>query len=122
METVSYVPKLCEGEGAPFKGCVVLRKPGYEEKLELHVNQEILEIISDAEEGKTPSKMTPKEAMAMVKMVRWSYQFFEKVDITRIKDKVYFKDLDSLRYDSSCGPILQDIAMKLVHGFQLGNG
>lgn len=135
MENVSYTPKACldsvetiEVEGqkkevevkATFSGTVVLRKPYYEERLELSANPDVIDMINQ-EKKDDDKKMTPGQMKTVISMVKWSYPFYVKVDLKRLKDGAHFESLEMLRYDPTCGPILQDIAMKLSYGFELGN-
>lgn len=132
---VSYTPKACtdyvetvEIDGkeierevkATFSGSVVLRKPSFEERLELSANPDVVDMINNSDNQKE-KKITPQQMKTIISMVKWSYKFFEKVDLKRLKDGVHFQNLDELRLDPTGGPILQDIAMKLSYGFEMGN-
>ncbi len=127
MHTVTYTPAPCEGEDAEFKGEVVLRAPSYEDRLEMAANPALMDYLKQQEAPEKKKKRDDDsqakadQVKMMIAMVKWSYGFYEKVDITRIKDGVRFTDVEKLRHDPSCGGILQDCATKLSQGFELGN-
>lgn len=140
-----YTPKSClptvdkKGEEiAPlFSGHVVLRPPGYEERLELLAsNPDLVNFINEdnkekhrKEKDKKKEKekedeietLTIEQVRVIAAQVKWSYGYYEKVDLVRTKDKKHFKDLESLRTDRSCNSILQEIAILLSGGLELGN-
>lgn len=108
-----YKPLPCQGDKAEFSGNVVLRLPAYEERMEIMVECDFLDMTS--EEGKvTGSKK--QQVKSMLKLVKASYEFYEKVDIKRKSDGKAFKSLEDLRYDHSCAEILQDVANWLLNG------
>jgi len=112
----TYTPGPCTGENAAYEGQVVLKMPAYEERLEMLADHP--QILEQAENGEnSASKM--KTVLAMVK---WSYKYYEKVEIKRLSDGHKFDSLDSLRFDTGCQHIIQDIAIKLSQGFELGEG
>ncbi len=113
---VTYIPEPCTKEDAIIKGHVVLRVPSYEERAELGIESEFFSISSMPEEDKT--KATIK---CMVKLVKASYPFYSKIAFDKIDGSKVYKELDDLRMDYLCSEILQDIAMKLVKGLDLGN-
>lgn len=132
----TYTPEPCidslDKDGkevkALFQGEVVLRIPAYEERLEIVASTpEILE-VQDLDEGQL-KKLSAKERSeqqvlqmkALIGAVKWSYNFYEKIDITRKKDKKKYGKIDDLKYDNECAAILNDIALKLTRGFDLGN-
>ena len=110
-----YVPKQCEGKDAKFKGSVVLRVPTVDERLEYMAESEIPDV-------KDNESLDQKAAVrSQLKLMKYSYEHYVKVDITRIIDKKKYSSVEDLRYDSECQSILQDIANKVVAGFSLGN-
>lgn len=115
----TYTPQPCKAKNAKFKGEVVLKIPSYEDRLEMIAeNPEILEAAGQDQENK--SGISTKNLKIMLAMIKWSYKFYEKVDITRSKDGKRFDSLDCLRYDKECQDIIQDVATQLSQGFELG--
>lgn len=113
-----YTPKLCQGEGALFDGHVLLKVPSYEDRLEMLA--EYPDLINEENEAESDKKISKAGMKTMLTMIRWSYQFYLEVKITRLSDKQKFKSLDDLRYSSDCQGIIQDVATNLSKGFVLG--
>ena len=117
---ITYTPAPCKVEDSKFKGEVVLKVPAYEERLEMLADHP--EILESAEESssKKNKKVSGKDLKVMLAMIKWSYKFYHKVDITRKRDGARIESLDGLRYDKDCQDIIQDIATRLSQGFDLG--
>ena len=115
---IKYVPSQCKGDDATFKGCVVLKTPSIEERMEFMIK------MADYD-NPTEDEPTIKRQAALIKksleMMKMSYQYYVKIDLKRIKDDKKFKTLDEMRYDPDCQRILQEISGKIVEGFHLGN-
>lgn len=142
-----YTPKAClpsvdkKGEEIPalFSGHIVLRPPGYEERLELLAsNPDLINFINDDNKEKAKKEkekhgkkekekeeefdeLSIEQVRVIAAQVKWSYGYYEKVDLVRAKDGKHFKDLQSLRSDRTCNSILQEIAVLLSGGLELGN-
>lgn len=110
----TYTPGPCKGDDAQYEGQVVLKVPAYEERLEMIADHP--EILEQGKGGEDPiSRMR-----TVLAMVKWSYNFYEKVDLKRRSDGHSYKCLDDLRFDMGCQGIIQDVAVKLAQGFELG--
>lgn len=108
-----YKPLACKGEKAKFSGDVVLRMPAYEERMEILCEADFLDLT---DESGSVSGSRKQQVQAMLKLVKASYAFYEKVDIKRKSDGKEFKKLEDLRFDSECAEILQDVANYLLQG------
>lgn len=112
-----YTPKPCQGEKALFEGHVVLKVPSYEQRLEmLAAHPEIIDESQNDDNG----KLTAAGMTTMLSMIKWSYQFYSDVKISRLDDKQKFKSLSDLKHSADCQGIIQDIATNLSKGFSLG--
>ncbi len=119
---VSYTPGPCKGDEAEFEGAVVLKAPTYEQRLEIAADPDLMEFLKDEEKAKGKKRdVKPQQLRTLIVMAKWSYQFYEKVDLKHRSTKVHFNDLDALKCDPRCAPIIQDVATKLASGFELGN-
>lgn len=113
-KTVVYKPEPCKGEGALFSGQVVVSVPSYEERMELMLEADML----DNEDVKNIGKN--EAARMMLKMVKASYPFYERVDVTHKESKQHYKSVDDLRYSPNAGAILNDVATYLLKADGLG--
>lgn len=117
--TEIFEPSACQGDKPTWKGQIVLRVPAWDETLEFTENN--YEFMASSMEGKKKP-----DALVNMKLMRamlvWSYQFYKKVDLERIADKKKVQSLDTLRRIKDGQQILQEVASKLVQGFELGNG
>lgn len=114
-----FTPKSCQGDKAEFKGDVVLRLPAYDERLEMMLESDLMAAVESAKDGGDTSK-NKSYLLALSKLVKISYPFYQKVNITRKSDKKAYKSIEDLKYDPSCVGILQEIAMELAAGNTLG--
>jgi hypothetical protein len=129
MKTYVYKPVQCsdqtgqDGEITPatFSGEVVLKVPAYEQKLEMLVAHPEMMDEDLGKKKKGSSKVSLSEMRTVLAMVKWSYEFYQKVDLVRLSDKKKITSLDDLRYDAGCQGIIQDVAARLSQGFELGN-
>jgi len=110
---IEYVPKACQGEGALFKGSVVLKVPSLEDRLGYLASIEELDELGG--ENKRSSMLK-----AQIKLLKFSYEHYVKIDLTRLSDTKHFSNLDDLRLDRDCQAILQDVSGKITEGFVLG--
>lgn len=112
----TYKPKPCQGDDSIFTGEVVLKLPTYDESLEfLDNNPEIGDEVAEDD----PDKAS-KGVKRMLVMAKWCYQFIHKVDIKRKSDGKHFTSLSELKVSKDCRPIIQDIALQLASGSDLG--
>lgn len=113
---VKYVPKACEEGSEPkFTGHIMLRKPTFDERMEM------AELISDMEVGDDkPSKNNMK---ALRVMVAQSKKFYEVSDwfITRLSDGHVMSSFDELSIESDCTDILVEVAGFIMNGLKAKN-
>lgn len=116
-----YTPAPCMGDDAKFKGEIVLKLPAYEERLEMLADHP--ELLEDSQQSGSKKKqnMSALQMKTVLAMVKWSYNYYNKVDLVRLADKKKFTSLDDLRYSNDTQAIIQDVAVKLAQGFELGN-
>lgn len=119
----TYKPRPCresEGTKPEYTGDVVLLFPTYDERMEFIIDHPEVEDF-DKEPDETDKELKLIRMKFMLEAVKWSYKYYEKVDIVRVRDKKQYKSLDDLKYDPSAQIILIDIATALQGDFSQGN-
>lgn len=112
---IVYTPAPCKGDKAEFSGQVILNVPSYEERMEIMLEADMLSVSQD-EAGVDKAK----SLKMMMEMVKASYRFYKKVDITHKPSKTKFDSLDDLRYSPKGAAILNDVATYLLNADGLG--
>lgn len=114
-----FTPKACQGDKAEFKGDVILKLPAYDERLDMLLETDLM-AATEKSEGEGSAGKNRDYLLALSKLVKISYPFYQKVNITRKSDKKVYKSVDDLKYDPSASTILQEVAMELAAGNTLG--
>ncbi len=117
MKTVSFTPKACQGEGATFEGTVSLRLPTFDEKYEY---LEKMEVEVD-EEGKVELKKG-SNLKKVRQMVAMSSGHYVAVALKKKASGEEFKSFADLSVDADAEEILIEIGLKVISGFNVGNG
>lgn len=100
-----------------ISGEIVLRMPLYEERIEFLDELNILDKENKVDEEKKKSFKT------FGKMLKIARNFYESVDITRLKadgSTVNHKTYEDISSDPACADIIREIATSMING-GLGN-
>ena len=114
MREIEYKPELCSKPESGVTGHIKVKVPSLDAKYE-YMEKAGMEIGMDGE---------VKPGGNLIKAVRFLVGA-AKDHIVEVKLKTKEGDLssyDEMMYDSSGQDILQEVALKLMHGFGPGNG
>jgi len=107
---VKFVPKDCEGDAAPFEGCIVLTAPTYFERLEY---TELSGVEFD-ETGKPAMKGNMIKCLRA--LVEATKKHYVSVNIKRKSDGLKYETFDDLSVDPACGSMITETAYALLGG------
>lgn len=113
-KTIVYKPNVCKGDNPLYTGQVIVRVPSYEERTELMLEADVIDNPEELKKDKRAS------LRAMAKLVKASYDYYKRVDITHVETSTKFKSVDDLRYSPLGSLILQEVATYLLRADGLG--
>lgn len=117
MKTVNYVPSVCQGDAATWKGSILLRLPTFEEKFEYI---EKMGINVDKDGDVESDKMT--QVKSIRSLVKLSSAHYLEVNLSKLDGSEDVKSYDDMQYVEELHAVLIEIASKILNGFKVGNG
>lgn len=103
-----FVPSLCQGEGAKYKGQVTLRPMSFDERLDLY---EIMGIDSQPEDKASQQKFYIKVLREIGKR---SHSFVKCCELERLSDSYKFADWDEVYHDSDLTSLVMEVCSKIL--------
>lgn len=106
----NFVPSICKGDDAKFKGSISLKPMAYEERLEI-IELSMMSAEED-ESKKTMALMSFSKDFAKNKLK----EFFVSSSLVRIDDNYLFDSLDKLKLDGPASSCIPEMSMAIISG------
>lgn len=117
MKTIKYVPEVCKGESPKMKGEVELALVKYSDKLKFFKSTG----IKLSATGEVEKMDTSQSFDFIIKQSEFSKDYYLKVDLEDLATGEKYTCFDDLEYGDLGQLVIQDISLKLMNGFSLGN-
>lgn len=119
---IGFVPSVCKGDNATFKGSIIIRVPTFFEKMEY---QEKADLNFAAFEKLSQEGLTQSEKLDIMKSIspsirklaEMSVKHYVKIDLERVSDGKKFSSFEDMSYEPDCGEIIMEVANGLLTQF-----
>lgn len=113
---ITFVPSICRGEEAEYEGMIVLKSLSHYDKIEM---AKTLGVGVKSEGGVEIAEGSSQLDLAL-KLVKFSEGYYLPFELTHKKTQEKWTEFEDLLYDPRMTPVLNEVALFLMNGDQLG--